>query len=87
MFDHVGKKLMGLAKLLAWIGIIASFIGGAAVAFMDGDFEIEMIIAGLAVAAGGALGSWLLSLGLYSYGELVENADIMAKLLQKHDRM
>ena len=86
MYENVGRKLMAMAKFLGWVGIIGSFIGGAAVAFMDGDFDIEMILAGVATALGGSLISWLMTLGLYSYGELVENTAIMARLLQKHDR-
>ena len=73
MFNNVGAKIKALAKIICWLGIIASVI--TAIVFIG---EEEYLIA-LCTILGGILGSWLGSIGLYAFGELVENvAEIRA---------
>ena len=65
MFDDVGENIKGLAKVLCWIGIIASVIWG--IMFIERD-----ILTGVLIAVIGSLVSWLSSFTLYGFGELIE---------------
>lgn len=80
MFSNVGEKIKGLARVITWIGILASVIGGI-VLIGGGKF-----IVGLLTAAVGVLFSWLGSLGLYAFGQLVENSDQCVYCLTSIDR-
>lgn len=80
MFDNVGNKLRSVAKIFCWIGIALSVL-----------MAIAMLVAGnvvgaLVALAAGALASWLGSLTLYGFGELIEltreNAAFNKKLLE-----
>ena len=79
MFNNIGGKIKTLAKVICWIGIIASVIGGIATMAMDED----MIIFGLLGMPVGALASWIGSFMLYGFGELVENSTVLATLAVK----
>ncbi|MBR1585687.1 MAG: hypothetical protein IJ662_09125 [Clostridia bacterium] len=86
MFDNIGGKCKTLAKVLCWLGIIASIIGGIAMivsgANMYRDGEIY-IVSGILIAIIGPLLSWLGSLVLYAIGEAAENSVIAANLAAK----
>ncbi len=75
LFDNIGGKLKIVAKIFCWLGIIASVIGGIALMSVDDD----MIGAGIATLIGGSVASWLSALGLYAFGQLVENTDKLVK--------
>lgn len=66
MFDNIGGKIKMVAKLLCWIGIAASVIGGI------GMICFEMVLAGAVTIVAGCLCLWLGSLCLYGFGELIE---------------
>ena len=70
MFDNVGKKLQVVAKIYMWIGILISVIVGIITASdaQSGGFFIFLLI-----AVFGSVGSYLSSLFLYAFGEMVEN--------------
>ena len=80
MFTNIGGKLKMVAQVFAWIGIGASLLGGAVMIFSGG------FLAGLLVAALGALLSWISALAMYGFGELVENSDIRTNLAIKADQ-
>ncbi|MBR2473091.1 MAG: hypothetical protein IKB44_03995 [Clostridia bacterium] len=71
MFDDIGGKIMKLAMVVAWIGIVCSIIWG--LVMMPRAGIIGIIYAGI-----GALVSWVGSFVLYGFGQLVENSDIIA---------
>ena len=79
MFANVGGKIKAVAQVLTWIGIIGSVIGG--LSMMNANFII-----GILTAVVGSLLSWVGSLALYGFGELVENSDISTNLAVKADR-
>ena len=70
MFDNVGGKLKGLAKVLCWLGIIGSMISAIVMWSRGYGFAIAGGIFTLII---GCLASWLSSLGLYAFGQLVED--------------
>lgn len=79
MFDCVGWKIQRAARLLCWIGIAASVIGSIAmfVAACDAGWSMQStyyIILGIVILVAGALGSWVGSMVLYGFGELIERA-------------
>ena len=76
MFDNIGRKIKGLAKIFAWTGIIGSAVVGVCSAAATG-------IAGLLVAVIGALLSWAGSFVLYGFGQLVENSDQLVALSKR----
>jgi hypothetical protein len=83
MFDNIGEKIKMLAKVVCWIGIVASIIIGVVAAIGAGD--IGIVICLLIVILGGLL-SWVGSFVLYGFGELVQNSAIIAvnsKILEK----
>ena len=78
MYDHIGKKIKTMAKTLASIGIVVSFILGAAAASTRDNYTTGLLIALL-----GGLGSWIGNFLLYGYGQLIDNSDRMVELLKR----
>ena len=76
MFDDIGGKIQGLAKVICWIGIIICIIIGI-VLISDDEAGI-----GFAVIIVGSLLSWVSSFTLYGFGELVENSSVIRYELQ-----
>ena len=90
MFSNIGGKIKTLAKVLCWIGIVASVIGGITFDFiyisttkMDGLNFVIGIVAGLLIAMLGALISWVGSFVLYGFGQLVDNSDTLVQTSNK----
>lgn len=79
MFSNIGSKCKTAAKVLCWLGIVAAItIGVIYILSNNIGFGIGYMI-------GGALISWLSSLGLYGIGEAAENSAIAANLAIKAD--
>ena len=68
MFDNIGKKCMGLAKVVCWLGIIGSCLGAIGFFIEEANFE------GVVVLIAGVLTSWIGSWALYAIGETAEDA-------------
>ena len=88
MFENIGGKIKALAKVICWIGIIASIIAAISV-WAAGDRWNPTFFPGLLILVAGCLGSWLGSFFTYGLGELIEstkqNAYTNAQIL-KHLR-
>ncbi len=74
MFDNVGGKIKGVAVIVTWIGIVVSVISGLVMMSDEDLIFIAILVMGL-----GSLGSWLGSLTLYGFGQLIENTDILVR--------
>lgn len=74
MYSNIGGKIKILAKVLAWIGIIACFIVGVTLIAL----EPALGLVGFLIMILGGILSWISSFVLYGFGELVENSDILA---------
>lgn len=83
MFENVGAKLKAYAKVICWIGIILSVISG--IVLMADGYNGSGVFPGLLIIIVGSLASWIGSLGIYGFGELVENSDIRTNLACKAD--
>lgn len=82
MFNNIGGKIKTLAKVICWIGIIGSIIGGIGCIAADED----MILYGLLIAVGGSLFSWIGSFFTYGFGELIENSSKLVALAEKTEK-
>lgn len=71
MFDNICGKIKTMAQAICALGIIGSVIGGIVL------ISVDMVIVGIIVLIGGSLLSWLGSFGLYGFGQLIENTDIL----------
>lgn len=68
MFDNIGRKIKGLAKAITVIGIIFSVFIGLIVLFDEEGIGLYIIVFG-------CLSSWIGSMFLYGFGQLIENTD------------
>lgn len=92
MFEEVGKKIKGVAKVFCWIGIITSFLIPLNIVLnmlneshgSKGEKVISLIIC-MAVLIIGPILAWLSSLVLYGFGELVDKADSIDNKLTAND--
>ena len=75
MFENIGSKIKTVAKVVCWIGIIASIISGIVLIAQDEDTAFL----GFLVIVLGSVGSWVGSFITYGFGQLVENSDILVK--------
>ncbi len=73
MFDNVGAKIKTLASIVAWLGIIGSVIIGTLIMIS----AEELAAMGLIIAVIGSVSSWLGSILVYAFGELVDNSAIL----------
>ena len=78
MYNHIGKKIKTLAKTMASIGIVISFILGAVIASSRENYTMGLLIALL-----GGWGSWIGNFLLYGYGQLIDNSDHVVELLKR----
>lgn len=91
MFSNIGGKIKGLAKFVCWAGIVLSILLG--ILTMVGSSQINYsysygsynssssgmgILSGLLIIVVGGLSSWLGSLALYGFGELIDNTSYIA---------
>jgi len=75
MWDNIGGKIKGFAKFIAWLGIIASIIGGIVLFVIGGNMRYgsgAYVGLGFLVIIGGSLISWISSWFWYGFGELIE---------------
>lgn len=83
MFNNIGSKIKGLAKVITWIGIIASVIAGIGQMVMASNIYGGggLALSGILTIVLGSLAAWVSSFLVYGFGELVENsAAVAAKL-------
>ena len=83
LFDHAGQKIKKLSRILFRVGIALSVLGGLGVILWDLFTNIiwgygspanhlAVIISSIVGAALGCILSWISSLLLYGFGEIVE---------------
>jgi hypothetical protein len=78
MYSNIGEKIKKSSLFFAIIGSIAGIVVGTGFISQGNDYNNEIWqTAGWAFAIGGPLMSWILSLVLYGFGELVEKAQAL----------
>ena len=79
MFANIGGKIKSVATVSFWLGTLASIFAGI-IMLAAGD---EWILIGLLTACLGSLGSWVGSLFLYGFGELIHKTTQIEKNTRK----
>lgn len=79
MFDKIGNKIKILSEVLCLIGILASFIGGAAVICTSTDKDANSMVLVFIIVILGCIVSWVSSFCLYGLGELIEKVTEIAE--------
>ncbi len=85
MFNNIGRKIMGLAKVLCWVGIVLSVImaivcfASDSVVTYNGTWVAGGAAMGFVVLIAGVLGSWIGSWVLYALGQAVEDLHRIAE--------
>ncbi len=88
MFDRIGSKIKGLASIITVLGIIASVIISIPLfSLTDKTNNGVWLLLGLVIMIGGSLLSWVGSLCLYGFGELIERTCIIEERLSLHPQM
>ncbi len=78
MYSNIGGKIKGLAIAAMVLGAIGFIISGLALIQTD-------LLAGILIIISGILGSWLASLVLYGFGELIEKVCDIAEQMVDDD--
>ena len=65
MFDNIGVKIKGLAKVLFWLEVITAVIVGFVLAADTDGLSLLFAIAGVLVA-------WISAWFLYGFGEIID---------------
>lgn len=72
MFRNIGKKIKTLSQIYCWAGIIVFAIAGIVLLFIE-----DMALVGLLFLLVGPLLSWIGAWLMYSWGDLVDNVEII----------
>lgn len=94
MFSNIGGKIKLLAKVLFWIGLILSVVTGgiflisprgtATFNYSSGySTQVSSVLAGIIFIFVGFLLSWISSMLLYGFGQLIENSEAIRENTSK----
>ncbi len=90
MFDNIGGKIKLLAKILCWIGIVASIVCGLNLILGTWDITTSIFL-GFVVMVLGSFGSWVGAFALYGFGQLVEDNEnrtaLTEEILQEQEKI
>ena len=93
MFDNIGGKIKALAKILCWIGIIGSIIGGIVIIragnavssyssyYGSSASSSSSGVLGVLTMILGSLLSWIGSFFTYGFGQLIEDTQAIHSIL------
>lgn len=83
IFDDIGNKIKAVAWICFGLGIISSFLLGIYSASIVSS-DISPIVTVILVSAIGSLLSWVGSLFIYGFGQLIENSDVLVADKMSH---
>ncbi len=83
MFTNVGRKIKLLAKVVFWLGVVATVLMMLEYAvFLPqryfGTNDATDILRAIVILVIGFFGAWASALLIYGFGEIVENSTLMA---------
>lgn len=94
LFTNIGKKIKLTAKIVCWVTMLASFIGGIALLIhgcaevnsgWGSDAEAAMLVAiGLIISLVAPFFCWVGSFMMYGFGELIDKATEIAENTKKN---
>lgn len=82
MFNRIGQTIMSIAVVAFIVGVIASIVGAVGL-WMANSRYASTILPGFGVLIGGCIASWLSSLFLYGFGELIEQTTCNRELTEE----
>ncbi len=85
MYNNIGKKIKGLAKLLAYGGIFLSCLVGISLTLgiiADDSMNGNAFIIGPIIVVVGSFVFWLSGFFMYGFGELVDQTTEINKKLE-----
>jgi len=85
MFENIGGKIKGLAKIICAIGCIISIFFGFMIMRGGMAYRFNGIWSGLFVIVVGVLASWISCFALYGFGELIDTNAQIAEMLKKNN--
>jgi hypothetical protein len=74
LFTNIGAKLCTVGKIVGWLGIVVSVLGGIVFLAQSSD----LLPVGLLVAVVGSLTSWFTGMCIYGFGHLIKKVDRIA---------
>lgn len=80
MFSNIGGKIKVAAIVLCWIGILVSIIAG--IKLLDEAYHDDEFVIGWMVLIGAPIISWISSLFVYGFGELIEKTCDIVELMK-----
>ena len=91
MFENIGKKIKSLCKIVFYVLVSCSLLGGLicfiSVFVSNNEPEFEQIFGGfflmVLICGLGVFFSWILVLFIYAFGELVDSGTILVKQNKK----
>ncbi|MCL2866655.1 MAG: hypothetical protein FWF47_02725 [Clostridia bacterium] len=84
MFKNIGGKIKGLAKAITFLGIVGSLVYAIVIWVQAGKLRYggdALVGTGFLVLTVGSLASWISSLALYGFGQLIENSETIKSTL------
>lgn len=81
MFENIGRKIMGLIKVIFWIGVIVCCVYGI-ILLCD-----NQIGNGLIVLIGGPILCWISGFIVYGFGQLVEDTRAIKEKLYEGSKI
>ena len=85
MFDNIGSKIKNVTVVFTVIGMAVSVIAGIVVMLLEKSFLNFLL--GVIVIALGCFISWLTSLGMYGFGQLIENTDKLVAMQNEKEEI
>ncbi len=88
MFENIGGKIKTLAQIICWLGIVFSVLVGICIIILGSltsDTAIGSVFSGMSAFTSilyfllGPLLSWVSSLFIYGFGELIEKVTEIAE--------
>jgi len=86
MFQNIGRKIKTLAKVICWVGIIGSVVGGVIMVLsgvgvlrFNAEAGVAAIMGGVLTVVLGSLFSWIGSFMMLGFGEIVEKVNEIAE--------
>ena len=86
MFKNPGAKLKSLAKVLFWFILVFSVLYAVNLCFFEpasGETGTLELITFFLLIVVSILSAWLSSIGLYAFGEMVENTHATREAVEK----
>ena len=75
MYNNIGNKIKILAQIICVLGVVASVILGLVICFTTDEFNVI----GLLYILIGSILSWISTLTMYGFGELIEKVCVIEK--------